>query len=173
MAAPTYRQVIQRVFNAVRDALRVIIVNKVVYTSTVKVPNLTTAGALDANDAAGDRFTIPNVPKSGIIVSAWLFDLAAQTIQIDLFFSGVEFTGGSDDAAWDVSDGDLDKLSHITFTNADFRSHSDNSKAQVDNLGIGYEAPDGVLYCQLVTRGIPTYVADSLSVRLAIAEDIH
>ncbi len=167
-----YRQVIQSVFDSIRSALRVSITNRVVYTRTIKVPNLTTAGALDADDAAGDRFIIPNVPKSGIIVSAWLFDLAAQTVQVDLFFSGEEFTGGSDDAAWDVDDADLDKLSHITFTNADFRSHSDNSKAQVDNLGIGYEAPQGVLWCQLVARGTPTYVADSLSVRLAIAEDL-
>ncbi|KKL14010.1 hypothetical protein LCGC14_2520050 [marine sediment metagenome] len=168
----TYRQVIQRVFHAARDALRVSVANRILYTATIKVPDLATAGALDADDAAGSRFILAGVPKSGIIVSAWLFDLAAQTVQVDLFFSGQEFVGGTNDDAWDVADAELSQLSHITFTNADFRAHVDNSKAQVDNLGIGYEAPLGLLYCQLVARGTPTYAANSLSVRLAIAEDL-
>ncbi len=172
MAPPTYRQVIAKVFDAARIALRVSVTNKVRYTIAVDVPNLVTAGALDANDAAGIRFIIPDVPKSGIIVSAWLYDAAKQEIQADLIFSGIrQFTSGVDDAAFDPTDEDILALSVITFTNADYRAFNDNSIAQVDNLGIGYEAPNGVLYCQLVTRGAPTYVAGEVSVRLALLED--
>ena len=126
--------------------------------------------------AAGDAVGIKGAfyaPKRGIVQSVNVLDQSDQQIQFDIVLFDGNFTGGTNNAAFDMADEDADKSAgHITVTNADFISFADNALASVHNVGLQYVAPKGRLWFQVVTRGAPTYAAvTDLRFRLHILSD--
>ena len=60
--------------------------------------------------------------------------------------------------AFAVSDQDLMNVAATALVNT-FRDAANNQIGEIDNLGIAYTAPQGVLWLQCVTRGGPTIAA--------------
>lgn len=101
---------------------------------------------------------------SGILHTVTLMDLAKQDAAIDLvFFSGnLPRTTFTDNAAWDVDDGDLRRyLGKVKLTSSNYVDFSDSSAASAEAVGLAFTLPPGTrdLYCVLVSRGSPTYAA--------------
>ena len=137
-----------------------------------------TAGAYSANDAVGGLITFANVATtdsrgSGVIQSITIIDDAAQNAELELHLFDRTFTATGNNDAFAPSDDDLENyLGYILVTPADYRSFASNSAAHVSNIGLAYDLDDRSLFCQLVTRGTPTYAAtDDLTVKIAILQD--
>ena len=112
-----------------------------------------------------------------LIKSAIIVDKAAQAAAIDLVLFGEDPSGTTftDNAAFDPADADLDNLiGVISFAAASYQSYADNAACLVTDLAvpIPLNIVDSSLkiYGALVSRGAPTYAADSdLTVRLGVA----
>jgi len=125
----------------------------------VAVPGIVSANALDALDAVGEVFSI-RVPRSGIIHGARWFDLSDNNSAINVHVFNSLFIMAASDAAWSPSDSDIPRIvkTLVFSTNVD----QINSRVhELDNLAVGYSAPEGVLYCGAATPGgsTPTYTA--------------
>lgn len=132
---------------------------KVFFTGYVEVPSIVAAVAYVAADAMGRKFSF-DVPKSGIIHTAVMLDKDDEGIETDLVVFVGDFTDTADNTAFDVLDSDLHKfLSTITF--ATFKNFASNQVSSAAALGLAYVAPEGKLWCQMVTRGTPNIAANA------------
>lgn len=132
-----------------------------------------TAGAYAALDGVGAKGSFTSVPRSGVIMGCTLYDGAKQVaspLYVNLF--NADFTGVTDNAAWNITSADRTKLvGGIHILAADYRTATDNAYATVDNIGLPYYAPAGILYFQLSTpvASTPTYAATTdLSIGISI-----
>lgn len=130
-------------------------------TTPIVIPGLTTGGAYATGDALGVQFTIP-VPKSGILHAVWFIDRDNEKIAKEIMLAGFKFTATANDAAFAPVGSELDRMIPVRIAAGDFGSgYNANAIGYVSSLGIPYTAPEGMLYCQLVTRGADNIAAGS------------
>lgn len=129
-----------------------------------------TAVALESGDTLGLVFSI-EVPPSGEIRSATLFDMDDKGIQTDLEIFKAPIVDQATDAAFAPT-----KVEGLTFLcELSFGSPDDHGLFQtfdITNIGKAYSVPSGKFYIQAVTRGTPTVTAGSpYRVQLQILSD--
>lgn len=135
-------------------------VGKVFASPFVDIAGIGTGAAYASGDAFGGKFTI-EVPKSGRIETLIMLDLDDEGIETELWMFRGNFAATADNSAFAISDADLLRLegiiSVVNFANAN------NNRVGINNgLGLTYSAPEGVLYCQCVTRGAPNIAAGNI-----------
>ena len=136
-----------------------------------KTPFVTLPGvavAAHANgDALGTKFVV-TVPSSGTLQAAILPDMAKQSLQVDFILFTADFTGGTDDAAFDMADADRVNLAGFISVSS-FADFNDSSVGLTRSWGLDYVAPLGMFYVQAVARGAITPAAvDDFSVSFII-----
>ena len=138
--------------------------------SPIMIPGITAADALDAGDCMGTIFKI-QVPYSGIIYSATLWDLDDENSQINVHIFKQNITQIANDAAWSPSDSDILNLV-TTLVFVPTVDHINSRVAQIKNIGMAYTAPEGIFYCQAETEATPTIASNqSPRVQLQIIPD--
>ena len=108
--------------------------------------------------AIGAATTFPNVPEHGVIHSVMVIDRDKESVNLDLVLFRAAFTGTAANAAFDPSDADMSNCVGSVLVDT-WKAFNASSFGVVDNVGLPYWAPGGVLYFQCVTRGTPTYTA--------------
>jgi hypothetical protein len=130
------------------------------FTGLFPVPGIVVAVAYTADDALGTKFTI-DVPKSGIIHAACFLDKSDLGLEVDLVICNRDFVGTADNVAFAITDVELESfISTITFVT--FKDLGSARTSTAAALGLPYVAPEGLLYCQFITRGAPTIAANNL-----------
>lgn len=133
-----------------------------------------------SGDVLGDQSPIKisgaarKAGASGIIQSVTVQDLSKQSIAVDVIFfdSPPNSTTFADNSAVDIADADLPKIiGTVSLVAGDYVAFNDNSVATKTGINIPFTTTTGDLYCALVTRGGPTYVADELSLVIGILQD--
>ena len=123
------------------------------------IPGIGAGVAYTAGDVMGTIFEI-DVPPSGIIYSATLWDLDDENLQIDLEIFKNKPAQIADNAAWSPTDGSmLGFLTEIAF--AGFDDHINSRTSEVNIIGKAYSVPNGKVYIQAVTRGAHNIAAGS------------
>lgn len=131
----------------------------------VPIPGLS-AVQYAAGDALGIKFSIA-VPTSGTIQTALVTDLADQASLTDFILFDADFTGGTNNSAYDMTDADRAKFVGFVQVST-YSSFNDNAVGQAKGIGLDYIAPQGRLYVQAVTRGTPTYAIADAQLKLLI-----
>ena len=113
------------------------------------------AGAEGALDAMGTQFTLA-VPKRGVIISAMFYDLDFEGTQVNIYLFNRKVTAIADNAAWTLSDADAPSLvAKLAFAGPD--THSTTCYTfELNSIGKGYTAPDGLFWVQASCVGTPT-----------------
>lgn len=133
------------------------------------------SGAYASGDMVGTLMTFDGgAGKTCIVQNASLFDLAAQSATLDLIFFKSSITVPADNAAYSVTDADLQQafgsLQFDTYT----AMGSGRSYAFKSNLGIAVPldfSNDEKFYGLLIARGTPNYAgAGKLIVQLGVIE---
>jgi hypothetical protein len=140
-------------------------------TGAIIIPGVATGVAYASGDALGTQIAF-TVPQSGLIQGAVFVNQSAQSIALDIILFKDFFDGGTDNAAFDMTDANYVRLiGGISIST--FFSFNDNVYAQAFNLGIPYNLGDkNLLWVQAVIRGIVTAVAVSdYTLRLLILPD--
>ena len=112
-----------------------------------------------ANDAFGGLLTF-DVPPKGTISNVIFIDLDDEGIQKDLFLSNRIFTPTADNAPFDVTDDFVANVEGMVRI-IDFFDLL-NSQVGQATPAMAYNAPEGKLYGQLITRGADNIAAGSL-----------
>ena len=138
------------------------------YITPFVTPVLGIITTYGADDALGTKFSFPNVPEHGTIMSVVEIDRDDLGLEHDLYISQVDFTEATDNEEFDITDADLTNCAGVVKLNTWF-NFSLNQVCVVDNIALPYWAPGGELFCQLITRGADnTPSADSIQIRLGI-----
>ena len=123
-------------------------------------PVRSTGGAANAHaaeDVIYNPITIP-VPNEGIILS-WLgMDTTDLAIAYDVLVFNKPFTATVDDSPFAMVLADIPNFIGVIEVDG-FVAISSDTIGTENNINMPYHAPDGNLYCQLVTAGTPTLVA--------------
>jgi hypothetical protein len=145
--------------------------NKFTATPTV------TAGAYTAGDAVGGQIVFKEALNdksfSGIIQDLIIIDDAGQDVDLELWIFNRTFTAIADNAAGAFSEADLENLVGVISTaDGAWYESGTPSAATVRNLGLVVKGLGRDLFCQLVTRGTPTFAAtDDVTVKIGILQD--
>ena len=134
------------------------------------------AAAYASGDLVGAELTITNIARAngltGKITGVTLIDYAAQSVAGELWITDTAVAEPADNAAWTITDAEAATvIAVIPF--ALYYNSALNSIAPVGNLSIPFKCTAGVrsLYCCFVTRGAPTYIANSLILRIYADQD--
>ncbi len=115
------------------------------------------ATALESGDTIGEVFKI-KVPKSGIIISATLFDFDDEGTQVDVEIFSAKIADVAVDAAYAPTDAEgLTFITKLGFVSFDDQGSFQTS--ELPNIGKAYSVPNGVFFIQAVTRATPTIAA--------------
>ena len=121
------------------------------------IPGSDSATALESGDTVGNVFRLA-VPKSGVIISATLFDYDDEGTQIDLEIYKARIADVAVDAAYAPTDIEgLTFVCELSFVS--FDDHGVFQTSQLTNIGQAYTVSGGFLYFQAVTRSTPTIAA--------------
>lgn len=132
-------------------------VGKTVRTPLANIGGIVAGIAYASGDAFGTMIEVP-VPGSGIIHAAVFIDKDDEGIETDLVLFDAPFDQTADNAAFTVSDADMEKfIGTITF--ATFKNFAVNQVSTAGAMGLAYAAPLRKLYIQAVTRGAPNIAA--------------
>jgi hypothetical protein len=148
-------------FESVENAVKDIQTTKVVACPLVPalIAGSDTATALESGDTLGLVFPL-SVPKSGVIISATLYDFDDKGITTDLMIYSARIADQATDAAYAPTD--IEGLNFITcLTFAVPIDHGNFQTFELTNIGKAYSIPQGIFFCQAVTRGTPTVTAGS------------
>lgn len=141
------------------------------YTGVTVVPTISSGVAYTSGDALGGKLEFENAlsaySQGGTINRATIKDRGKQNANLVLVLFKDDFTATADNAAFTVSDADLDKVVGVlSFPATNYISFADNSIASLGLLGLDIEEPfklsDGetTLYGQLLVNGsTPTYTS--------------
>ena len=133
-----------------------------------------TAGAYSANDVVGGRIQFNGV-RAGKLRSITITDAAAQLVDYVLVFFESVPTDITDNATFDIADGDLDKIIYdaALTASATRRAFTDNSYHFIFAIkDVELLPTDGSLWAFLITLGTPTYAATTdVTVTIQIDED--
>ena len=138
-----------------RDILKVLqtgvgIKDSLFVSDRVQVPGIGTGAAYAAADAFGVKFSF-TVPVKGTIINVIFQDLDDEGLDKELNIFNRDFTETADNAAFAPSDDDL--LNCIGVANIDTWYNFANNQIGMAYPALGYVAPTGLLYAQLLTRG--------------------
>ena len=133
------------------------VTRRVFRTPITTIPGVVPSVAYASGDAVGTKFTL-EVPIRGTIDQAILIDQDKEQILLCLYLFNGDFDGGTDNSAFDMTDGNATRLLAVIPMGM-FYATSDNAVGFVSDLGIVYLAPQGLLYIQAVTRGVPNLTA--------------
>ena len=134
----------------------------------VLVPYGATSGALDANDALGDKFRFSGVPKKGRISVIQMADQDDDTLAATIHIFREDFTAAASDAAFTISVADSRKW--VASEAFDAGTDLGSAKAHViKNVNVDYYAPSGTLHCQLSSTGTPNIASADLMPLIRIA----
>lgn len=118
-----------------------------------KVPGIGVAAAYASGDAFGTLFAF-EVPVRGLIRTVTFIDIDNERVPKDLVIFNQSFTPTADNSAFAPSASDLTKLvGVISILTGDYVAFNANAAGVVTAIDMAYEAVEGKLYCQLVTRG--------------------
>ncbi len=114
-----------------------------------------------ANDALGAKNSFTNIPEHGTIMAVSVIDRDSEDALISLVLFHTDIAGSAANAAFAPSDAELSTcVAAISVPVANYFTFDTNSIAIVDNIGLPYWTPGGVLFWQLVNgTGTPTYTA--------------
>lgn len=132
------------------------VASHVYVTGKQLVPGIGAAVAYTAGDAFGTKFFF-TVPIEGTISNVTFRDFDDEGLRKDLVLFTEDFTATADNAAFAVSDDDLKVC--IGVISIDTFYNFGNNQIGVATPAFGYNAPDGRLWCQIVTQG-----ADNIAV---------
>ena len=146
------------IFKDILTTLRqgTVVISPVFYTQVTGVPGIATAAAYASGDAFGTMLTF-DVPKEGTISNVVFLDYDDEGISKDLILFNGRFTHTADNAAMAISTGDLRKAIGVAFI--DTWSDLTANRIGLAVPALSYNAPQGKLFAQLVTRG-----ADNIAV---------
>jgi len=117
----------------------------------IEIPGITAGNTFTANDAFGTLMEL-EVPVSGVIYSATLFDLDDEALQIDLEIFKHTITQVTSEDPWTCSDLDILKfVTELAFSS--FDDHNGSQTSELTNIGKAYSAPEGKFYIQAIARG--------------------
>ena len=126
---------------------------------------VSTSPAYTAGDAIGTKGTLTNACLSrsnrGEVRGVTINDLASQSADIDLVLFNADPTATTftDNAALDIADADLSKITAVIPVTT-HKTFADNSISQAKNIAYPFQCnSSGTLYYALVARGTPTYAA--------------
>lgn len=128
-------------------------------TDKLLVPGIGTAVAYAAGDAFGTKFFF-TVPTEGLISNINFLDFDDEGIQKDLVLFTEDFTATADNSAFAVSDDDL--LNCIGVISVTTFYNFGNNQVGTGTPAFGYKAPNGRLYCQIVTQGADNIAAGAI-----------
>lgn len=111
-----------------------------------------------SGDALGAKTSFPSIPEHGVIMAVSVIDRDKESANLDLVLFNKDIAGTAANAAFDPTDAELSTCQGAILVDT-WKAFNDNSFGVVDNVGLPYWAPSGVLYFQCVTRGTPTYTA--------------
>lgn len=137
----------------------VLAAGRVFKTQRIEIPGIGTAAAYASGDAFGGKFLL-DVPPMGIIASVVFLDLDDEGINKEVVLFDRDFTATADNSAFNVSDADL--LNCIGVLSVDTWFDFGANRIGVGSPALGYSAPSGRLYCQVVTRGIDNIASGNL-----------
>ncbi len=132
-------------------------------TRFVQIPGTVAADALDAGDAMGTAFTIPNVTEVAgqgwELTTAHLLDKSDQAGTVELVLFTEPIAGTANDAEFAPTDAELNNYAGaISF--ATYLNFGANQVSSVANVGLsGRTGTTPHLYAQAVARGTPTITA--------------
>lgn len=141
--------------------------NKLWVSPWVEIPFGATSGALDANDALGDKFYFTQsiegvpLPVKGRIKNMKIIDRDDDTLADTIHIFNAEFTAAASDAAFTISVAD----SRFWVASKAWGTYIDLGSAKVVHLteqNIDYYAPSGMLVCQESTTGTPTIASGAM-----------
>lgn len=140
-------------------------------------PVISSGVAYTANDALGDLMTFTGATgakRTGVLTSLLLLDKAKQNAQIDIVCWKSSVTATADNAAWAISDADNMKAQMaVSIPTTAYIDVGGSSIAVISGIAEAFatDASDS-LYCQMATRGTPTYGSVSdIQVTLGILQD--
>lgn len=144
--------------------------------NTISQTPTVTAGAYSASDAVGGLLTFANAALvsggGGVIKDLLILDDAGQDAELELWLFNATFTAMVDNAAWAPSEADLRKLVGIVTTADGAWFPAGTPSAARVEASQRYDLVGTSLFGQLVTRGIPTYVAtDDVTVIIGLLQD--
>ena len=134
---------------------------KLFITPFQDIGGIVTGVAYASGDAFGGKFAVLGIPERGYISSVILLDKDDEGIITELWIFDRDFTATADNAAFAISDADLERLLWvIKITN--FVDAANNQVAETNNLELPFIAPDRMFYIQCVTRGVPNIAAGNI-----------
>ena len=126
----------------------------------VQVPYGATSGAIDANDALGNRFKFTSsedgrpLPRKGTIVGIKMRDLDNDTLAATIHIFNAPFSAAASDAAYTIGLADAEK--HVAdelfpggTSNGTFKAHD------LKDVDVDYFSPLQELHAQLSSTGTP------------------
>ena len=153
---PLATEIVQDKNNRLSDLL---VTSRVYQTDLREIPGIGTAAAYAAGEAFGTKFSIP-VPVQGTISRIAFLDLDDEGLRKDFVLFSRDFTATADNAAFNLSDGDLAYCLGVLSVD-NFFNWGANQLGQV-YPAFDYIAPDGLLYCQIVTQGADNIAAGAI-----------
>lgn len=140
-----------------------------------ETPTISTS-AYASGDLLGTliKFKDPELSENQrcLIQSIAVVDLDSEDVAVDVVFfnSNPSNTTFTDNAALDIADADMSKISHVESLTT-YTGFSDNSIAVSQAVTIPTTYTDAIYAC-LVTRGTPTYTATSdIVVRVTLIQE--
>lgn len=139
----------------------VAVVPKIWVSKKVVIPYGATVGALEANDALGDKFYFDYsvdgepLPAKGRILTIRRYDPSDVVLADTIHIFASDFTAAASDAAFTISA--ADSLKQITSQVFPAGTDLGSAKvAEIVDVNVDYYCPLGVLVCQESTTGTPT-----------------
>lgn len=148
-----------------------------VQSSIVSQTPVITAGAYAANRALGGQLSFSfatGKKQSSVLESLILIDKAKQNSSIDLFCFDQPFTPSVDHAAFNISAADAQHVvAVVSMLNTQYVDIGSSTVTEVPGIGVVFPTQrDQTLYCQMVTRGTPTFVSTSdITIKLGFLQD--
>ncbi|KKN69411.1 hypothetical protein LCGC14_0441380 [marine sediment metagenome] len=127
--------------------------------------------------AFGPKAEITNFARAtgegGIIHTTVTIDTEGKSPEMDIFLFEVDFTGQSDNTAFNVSDSEmLTSIGTISITTANWKPGALNSVATVPNQGHTFQVTGTSLFVQAVIRATPTYAGgQTFKIRFKVIQE--
>jgi len=141
-----------------------------------QTPTISAAAIYAAGDAVGGLLTFANAARvsggGGVIKNMIIIDDDKETGALELWLFKATFTPTADNAAFTVSDADLENcIGVISTANGDWFAAANNQVADVETSK-RYDLTGTSMFGQLVTRGTQTYTATTdITVKVALLRD--
>lgn len=139
----------------------------------VQVPYGATSGALDANDALGNKITFEygvdgtRIPRHGRILSVEMIDPDDDTLAATIHIYSHDFVAAASDAAYTVGLGDAENIVAAEAFDAGTDEGSFKFHA-IKDVNAEFGAPERRLYAQLSTTGTPNIASAAVMPKVKI-----